>query len=159
VIGTRGRCTDAVNPRGPSGIVGERRQGADRRLPSGARRFCQRVGGGGLSLVAKRIAWPRRRGAWHEARIDLFVMAPIARNADKHFFFLDYMQWSWAWTISCANDETFGHVALIGGHSEAYVATSFTDLVERYTNDRFHVSRPARTKRKIGRFWDWLLRR
>jgi hypothetical protein len=87
------------------------------------------------------------------------VTEPIAQNADKHLFFLDYMVWSWAWAISCADDETFGRVALIGGESEAYVASSFTDFVERYAMDWFEVSILPKAKPKRARIWNWLLRR
>ena len=103
--------------------------------------------------------WPLDRIKSIPEEYEHAVSAPIAENADKHLFFLDHMQWCWAWAISCVNDETFGRVALIGGQSEVYVASSFTDFVERYTTDWFEVSRLPKAEPKTVRIWDRLLRR
>lgn len=84
------------------------------------------------------------------------VSDPIARNTAKHLIFLDYSIWSWAWGISCANDETYGKVTLIGGLPDGYVADSFKDFVERYTTDWMSVSQVPKAAKPIGRFRTWL---
>jgi hypothetical protein len=83
------------------------------------------------------------------------VSDPIARNAAKHLFFLDYSIWCWAWAISCADDETRGKVALIGGTSDDYVANSFEEFVDRYTTDWDSISQIRRAA-PFARFWRWL---
>jgi len=87
------------------------------------------------------------------------VAEPIASHAAKHLFFLDHLQWCWAWAISCVPDETFGRVALIGGHSEVYVADSFTDFVEQYISSWCGVSRVPEVKPKNDSIWGRLLGR
>lgn len=57
----------------------------------------------------------------------------IAAAADRCLFFADYSIWCWAWAISCSEDEDRGRVAMIGGDPDHFVADSFTDFVERYT--------------------------
>ena len=83
------------------------------------------------------------------------VSGPIARNAAKHLFFLDYSIWSWAWAISCANDETWGKVALIGGALDGYVANSFAEFVDRYTTEWMSISR-VKTVSRSSRIWSWM---
>lgn len=64
------------------------------------------------------------------------VAEPIGSTAGKHMFFVDHSIWCWAWAISCANDETYGKVAVIaGGEHDRYVADSFAEFVDRYIND------------------------
>lgn len=82
------------------------------------------------------------------------VGEPIAKNASKHLFFLDYSIWCWAWAISCADDETRGKVALIGGSPDGYVADSFTEFVERYTSDWGSISRAQKERAAPGNSWD-----
>jgi hypothetical protein len=68
------------------------------------------------------------------------AVAPfIAINASKYLFFLDHCIWCWAWAISCADDETYGSVVLIGG-SDRVVASTFTAFVDRYTTDWLSVA-------------------
>lgn len=75
----------------------------------------------------------------------------VAENAGKHLIFLDYMMWSWAWAISCADDETRGKVALIGGLPDGYVADSFAEFVERYTTDWMSISQVQATAEPTDR--------
>lgn len=84
------------------------------------------------------------------------VSDSVARNASKHLIFLDYSIWCWAWAISCADDESYGKVALIGGRPDGYVADSFGDFVSRYTTDWSAVSQVSRARKSIGRFGAWL---
>ena len=65
----------------------------------------------------------------------------VVQNTAKHLVFLDYLQWCWAYAISCADDETRGKVALIGGLPDGYVADSFAEFVERYTTDWVSIIR------------------
>lgn len=85
--------------------------------------------------------WPVRRIQNVPEEYDHAVGGLIARNAAKHLFFLDYSIWAWAWAISCADDNTRGKVALIGGQPDGYVANSFGEFVERYTTDWMAISR------------------
>jgi hypothetical protein len=103
--------------------------------------------------------WPIARIRSLSDEYNHTVTAPIASQASRHLLFLDYMMWSWAWAISCANDATFGRVALIGGPEEVYVAGSFTEFVQRYTTDWMNVSRLPKAKPRNGRIRDWLFRR
>lgn len=84
------------------------------------------------------------------------VSDPVARNASKHLIFLDYSIWSWAWAISCADDESYGKVALIGGRPDGYVADSFGDFVGLYTTNWEAVSQVSRAGKSIGPFGTWL---
>ncbi len=84
------------------------------------------------------------------------VSEPIAQNAARHLFFLDHSIWSWAWAISCADDETRGKVALIGGVPDGYVADSFGEFVQRYTTDWVSICRVHVTRWRAGGFWRWL---
>ena len=79
--------------------------------------------------------WPIERIRNIPDEYDHEVDEPVARNAANHLFFLDYSIWCCAWAISCAEDETRGKVAVIGGESDGYVADSFTEFVELYTTD------------------------
>lgn len=76
----------------------------------------------------------------------------IASSASKHLFFLDYSIWCWAWAISCADDETRGKVAIIGGSPDGYVADSFTEFVERYTSDWGSISQVQKERLAPGNF-------
>ena len=84
------------------------------------------------------------------------VSESIAKSAAKHLIFIDYSIWSWAWGISCANDETYGKVALIGGVPDGYVADSFNEFVQRYATNWMSVSQVPRAANPIGRFQTWL---
>ncbi|WP_093450562.1 SMI1/KNR4 family protein [Sphingomonas sp. YR710] len=86
------------------------------------------------------------------------VSEPIASNASKHLIFLDYSIWCWAWAISCADDETWGKVALIGGLPDGYVADTFEEFVERYTNNWASISQVQKKAATPGRFRRWLRR-
>lgn len=81
----------------------------------------------------------------------------IAGNAKQHLFFLDYSIWSWAWAISCADDETRGRIAIIGGGglADGYVADSFGEFVQRYISDWMSVSQ-VQTQGPMERFRAWL---
>jgi hypothetical protein len=60
----------------------------------------------------------------------------IAKRGGKYLFFADYSFWCWAWAISCADDETRGKVAMIGGRGyDKLVAESFSDFVQKYIRD------------------------
>ena len=60
----------------------------------------------------------------------------IPGQAHKYLFFADYCIWCWAWAISCADDETRGSVALIGGPGyDKIVASSFSEFVQKYISD------------------------
>lgn len=60
----------------------------------------------------------------------------IAERRGKYLFFADYCIWCWAWAISCADDDTHGKVAMIGGRGyDKMVAESFSDFVQKYTSD------------------------
>ena len=88
------------------------------------------------------------------------VSAPIAANAAKHLIFLDHFMWCWAWAISCADDESRGKVALIGGLPDGYVADSFAEFVERYTTDWGEISQvQTKTMKLTNRARIWTLRR
>ena len=87
------------------------------------------------------------------------VGEPIASNASKHLIFLDYSIWCWAWAISCADDETRGKVAIIGGSPDGYVADSFEEFVERYTSDWGAISQVQKKSAIGGSFWGKLRRR
>jgi hypothetical protein len=79
----------------------------------------------------------------------------VAQNAAKHLVFLDFSMWSWAWAISCADDETRGKVALIGVSREGYVADSFAAFVERYTSNWNSISEVQKGRLK-DRLRAWL---
>ena len=83
----------------------------------------------------------------------------VARNAAQHLFFLDYSIWSWAWAISCADDETRGKIAVIGGGglADGYVADSFSEFVDAYTSDWMSVSQ-VQTVGPMDRFRAWINR-
>jgi len=59
---------------------------------------------------------------------------------DRYIFFADAFIWCWAWAICCAEGERYGHVALINGAKDPFVATSFTAFVEQYVADPNSVS-------------------
>jgi hypothetical protein len=60
----------------------------------------------------------------------------IAERRNKYLVFADYCIWCWAWAISCADDETRGSVAIIGGRGyDRTVAESFSDFVRKYIGD------------------------
>lgn len=63
----------------------------------------------------------------------------IAPNASKYLFFLDHCIWCWAWAISCADDESYGSIVLIGG-PDRVVAPTFSEFVDRYTTDWISVT-------------------
>ena len=58
----------------------------------------------------------------------------IAADAGKYLFFADNFIWAWAWAISCTDDGNRGRVAVIGG-TDRFVASSFTEFVDRYLTD------------------------
>ena len=61
---------------------------------------------------------------------------PFEPQAKKYLFFADHCIWCWAWAISCADGESRGKVALIGGHpQDRFVAESFSDFVRMYVRD------------------------
>lgn len=97
--------------------------------------------------------WPLEQIRSVSEGYDAIVAEPIASRASRHLFFLDHMDWSWAWAISCAGDATFGRIALIGRGKDGYVADSFTEFVQRYTNDWASVSRLRRMKLKSALGW------
>ncbi|MDT9597335.1 SMI1/KNR4 family protein [Sphingosinicella rhizophila] len=100
--------------------------------------------------------WPVGRIKNIPDEYDHPVSEAIMRNAPKHLIFLDYSIWSWAWAISCADDETRGRVAVIGGLPDGYVADSFGEFVERYTTDWMSIRQvQAKPKPRRG-FWSWL---
>jgi hypothetical protein len=98
--------------------------------------------------------WPTERIKNIPDEYEHPVSAVVARSSAKHLVFLDYNIWSWAWAISCAEDETYGKVAVIGGHPDGYVADSFAEFVERYTTDWMSVSQVP-SKKLTGRFRAW----
>ena len=59
----------------------------------------------------------------------------IDMNADKYFFFVDYLIWSEAWAIACTDHKNRGRVAVISGKQDRFVADSFSDFIELYTGD------------------------
>jgi hypothetical protein len=60
----------------------------------------------------------------------------VAGEAHKYLFFADYSIWCWAWAISCAEGESRGRVAFIGGSAyDKIVASSFSDFVRKYISD------------------------
>lgn len=99
--------------------------------------------------------WPVERIKNIPEEYDTSVSDVIGRNASKHLIFLDYLTWSWAWAISCADDETRGRVALIGGAPDGYVAESFAEFVERYTADWDSISRVHAHRKPSRRFRRW----
>ncbi len=100
--------------------------------------------------------WPVRRIKNVPDEYEHAVDEPIARNAAKHLFFMDYSIWSWAWAISCADDETRGKVALIGGQPDGYVANSFGEFVEQYTTDWMAISKVQPVTRPTSGLWGFL---
>jgi hypothetical protein len=95
------------------------------------------------------------------------VSEPIASNASQHLVFIDYSIWSWAWSISCADDNTRGQIALIGGPEEYYVANSFAEFINRYVDDWGSLTFPQSADTNLGElapaqvkrgFWSWLRR-
>lgn len=103
--------------------------------------------------------WPTERIKNIPDEYEHSVDDPLAQNAAKHLIFLDYSIWCWAWAISCADDETYGKVAVIGGLPDGYVADSFAEFVERYTTDWMSVSQVPRVAKPTGRFRSWLRQR
>jgi hypothetical protein len=107
----------------------------------------------------KAVNWDAEDGNWWRiCRIknipdeyEHAVIEPFALNGSKHLFFLDYCMWCWAWAISCADDETRGKIALIGGQPDGYVADSFEEFIERYTTDWMSIAKP-REERLSGVF-------
>ncbi len=79
--------------------------------------------------------WPIERISNIPDECEHEVAEPIATNASKHLFFVDWNIWGWAWAISCGEDETRGKVALINGQTDRYVADSFSEFVDRYVTD------------------------
>ena len=64
----------------------------------------------------------------------------MSERSGKFLFFADHCIWCWAWAISCADDETHGKVAVIGGPGgDRLVADSFSDFVQRYISDLYSV--------------------
>ncbi|MEI6643392.1 MAG: SMI1/KNR4 family protein [Novosphingobium sp.] len=93
------------------------------------------------------------------------VGAALARNAAQHLFFVDFSIWCWAWAISCANDETRGKIAVIGGGGSAdgYVADSFAEFVQKYTEEwtsisQVHKTGPGQKAGPIDRILRWISR-
>jgi hypothetical protein len=80
----------------------------------------------------------------------------IAPNSVTHLVFLDFSIWSWAWAISCGEDETRGKIAIIGGGGSAdgYVANSFSEFVAAYTSNWMSIGQ-VRAPRLIDRFRAW----
>jgi hypothetical protein len=111
--------------------------------------------------VPKEENWDEQDGNWWPmSRIKNIpdeyehpISGPIASNAAKHLIFLDYSIWSWAWAISCADDETRGKVALIGASPDGYVADTFKEFVERYTSDWCAISQVRKKAASRGSFW------
>jgi hypothetical protein len=120
-----------------------------------------------LESVPKEENWDDEDGNWWPmSRIknipdeyEHAVSEPIASNASKHLIFLDYSIWCWAWAISCADDETRGKIAIIGGSPDGYVADTFEEFVERYTSDWGAISQVQKKPTISGSFWGWLRRR
>jgi hypothetical protein len=102
--------------------------------------------------------WPIERIRNIPEEYEHAVGDPVAQNAAKHLFFLDCSFWCWAWAISCADDETYGKVALVGSNPAGYVADSFTEFVERYTSNWDLLCQLPRVRTPIDRFRAWLLR-
>lgn len=95
------------------------------------------------------------------------VNEPISSNMSNHLVFIDYSIWSWAWSISCANDNTRGKIAIIGG-GDCYVAGSFAEFVDRYITNWGSLTFPQSTDSILGPatfdrpargFWSWWRRR
>ena len=104
--------------------------------------------------------WPLDRLKSIPDEYEYPVGETLAKNAGKHLIFLDCMMWSWAWAISCAEDETRGKVALVGSSPDGYVADSFAEFVDRYTTDWMSISRVQKRKETpSGRSWARLWRR
>jgi SMI1 / KNR4 family (SUKH-1) len=107
-----------------------------------------------LESVPKEENWDDEYGNWWPmSRIknipdeyEHAVSEPIASNASKHLIFLDYSIWCWAWAISCADDETRGKIAIIGGSPDGYVADTFEEFVERYTSDWGAISQAQKSR-------------
>lgn len=59
----------------------------------------------------------------------------VTANSGKFLFFADFLIWSWAWAIACGEDDNHGHVVVINGVDDRFVANSFVEFVERYVQD------------------------
>jgi SMI1 / KNR4 family (SUKH-1) len=59
----------------------------------------------------------------------------IDANAEKYFFFVDYLVWCEAWAIACTDHKNRGRVVVISGKQDRFVADSFSDFVDLYTKD------------------------
>lgn len=100
--------------------------------------------------------WPLERIKSIPDEYEHPVSDPVAKGAAKHLIFLDYSIWCWAWAISCAHDETYGKVAVVGGAPDGYVADTFAEFVDRYTTDWISVSQVPGNAKPTGRFRSWL---
>ena len=86
--------------------------------------------------------WPLARVSRVHEVTDGALIPPF--NNDVAFFiFADYMQWSWAYAVSCA-PRSIGSVILVGRHPPERVATSFEEFVDLYisNSDRLYKSPP-----------------
>ena len=54
---------------------------------------------------------------------------------EKYLIFADFMVWCSAWAINCGDDEHRGKVAIIGGSPDRFVANSFGDFLQLYTEN------------------------
>jgi hypothetical protein len=65
----------------------------------------------------------------------------IQAHAAKHLFFPDFSDWCCAWAISCADDDTYGKIAIIWGTpDDGYIADSFGEFVTKYTGDFWSIA-------------------
>jgi hypothetical protein len=83
--------------------------------------------------------WPLERIRNIPEEYPSFLDDTVADGGRKFLFFLDHSIWCWAWSISCADDDTRGKVFLVVGPGGRFVADSFTEFVERYTTDWISV--------------------
>lgn len=64
------------------------------------------------------------------------VPLPEAQQLDKHFIFVDYMQWSWAYAIDLSSVAEGEHTIIhVGTLQHKTVARSFTEFLKLYLKD------------------------
>jgi hypothetical protein len=63
----------------------------------------------------------------------------VAAKPESWLVFADYLIWSGAWAICCAEGEGRGKIAFIGESLDRIVAASFTEFVRRYIADPMSV--------------------
>lgn len=79
--------------------------------------------------------WPlaRIRPAAEELAKTGMIEVP---GLDQYFAFADYLDWSWAYAIRLASDDSSGNrVILIGQDAPLEVASSFGEFVDLYLQD------------------------